>query len=498
MKRFGSARSFAVLRPLLARTVSASQFGRVEKNKSRQRAARLPSTTYDVSSGSPNTARGGFSPKAAEELVSLPPLRCPGGPRLRAEGIKQLFKVPHAGILAQYDQRFVLNLKLTHQLVSYLSRTTLKTPDKVLVELGPGAGTLTRSLLTRPCVGVLGVEVDERFNAHLEQIRAYTNGKFQWVNADVLKVDELTLLREAFPRFVDVNLRHPPTEAGGEPSGSGYEGAPLRSSQREHILRQRAQRSGSGGAAAGARRSRGSSRTARRVAETIAAMDGAVSGDGGAHAEEGSSYSYSTHRTSPNPAFDITDHWWADGDAKVEVVANLPFDIITELLMRYAVDCSRHRGLFAFGRVPLHVFTQKEIADRVLAPAGSLAFSRLSVLIQCYFHVRLKQTFTEWTYFPRTEVLGALLLLEPRAVPLASGLDGAALIHFTDLLMKPGQRGTTVHKALLTFAPPEVAQYILQECRMDGAVTVLDLTVEEVVQMAVLWRQFITTSQQQQ
>ncbi|AIO01697.1 rRNA dimethyltransferase, putative [Leishmania panamensis] len=425
--------------------------------------------------------------------VALPPLRCPGGPRVTAEGIKQLYKVPHAGFLAKYDQRFMLNLKLTHQLVSYLSRTTLTTPDKVLVELGPGVGTLTRSLLTRPCVGVLGVEVDERFNPHLEQIRNYTNQKFQWVTADVLKVDELELLRSAFPHFVKANMRRPPspghetseanaaagadadsgsqragfTGDAGEHDTEGYEGAPLRSAQRERLLRQRRAR----------KPHLHSGATSRR-------------GAGGAADTAGTA-------TPPNPAFDVTNHWWSNGNAKVEVIANLPFAIITELLMRYAVDCAQHRGLFAFGRVPVHIFAQREVAERILAPAGSVEFSRLSVLCQCFFHVRLKQTFVDQTYYPRTEVEGAMLTLEPRSVPLAHDLDASTLIHFTNLLMKPGLRAATVHKSLSRFAPAELVQYMLQELRMDGAMTVLDLSVVEVTRLASLWQQFVTMSQQQ-
>ncbi|KAG5490953.1 hypothetical protein JIQ42_00839 [Leishmania sp. Namibia] len=483
--------------PLLRRSRVEARWNRAAATQ--HRASRRPSTivssttTYDISAAvmhGPSASPSSSSQAAAP--VALPPLRCPGGPRVKAEGIKQLYKVPHAGFLAKYDQRFMLNLKLTHQLVSYLSRTTLTTPDKVLVELGPGVGSLTRSLLTRPCVGVLGIEVDERFNPHLEQIRTYTNNKFQWVTADVLKVDELELLRSAFPHFVTANMRRPPssrpetcatdsaagtTASGGSgwaaftdnanaPNEEGYEGAPLRSTQRERLLRQRRARQP---CQHGGTRYRG--------------------GAGGAADPETA--------TSPNPAFDITDHWWSDGNAKVEVIANLPFEIITELLMRYAVDCAQHRGLFAFGRVPVHVFTQREVAERILAPAGSVEFSRLSVLCQCFFHARLKQTFRDETYYPRTEVEGAMLTLEPRSVPLAHGVGASTLIHFTDLLMKPGMRAATVHKSLSRFAPAELVQYMLQELRMDGAMTVLDLSVMEVTRLASLWHQFVTMSQQQ-
>lgn len=508
------------------------------------------------SRGGASGGGGGFKGnRTPSDLAALPALRCPGGPRIKAEGIKQLFKVPHAGILAQYDQRFVLNLKLTHQIASHLSRTTLRTSDKVLLELGPGAGSLTRSLLTRPCVGVVGVECDERFNAHLEQIRSYTRGKFQWINADVLALDEVAVVRRYFPEFARRNIRSRTQERGdvddeniknnnntnSNENGSstvatadddGYEGAPLRSSQRDWLLRQRQSRNPFANAAVASSPSSNSNSKRQQEEPSPARRNISYNKHGG---DESKNTNTNTNTGDSAAAFAVTDRWWSDGDAKVEVVANLPFSIITELLMRYAVDCSRRQGLFSFGRVPLHIFTQKEVADRITAPAGSIHFSKLSVLSQAFFHVKVQQVFTEWTFYPKTEVLGAMLTLEPRVAPLGwsastlstatvggggngkdnysynnatsrrgggSGVmplvDGAALIHFTDLLMKGRHRGATIHKALSAFMPPEVVQYVLQASRMDGAMTVLDLSVEELVRMAGMWRTFLTASQQQQ
>lgn len=368
---------------------------------------------------------------------------------MTSQDIRHLFKVPSSGYLAKYDQRFILNLKLTHQIMAHLSKTN-KTNDKLLIELGPGAGALTRSLLTRPSFGVLGIEVDPRYNALLEQISSQTEGKFQWRNADVLKVDEFELVEEVYPRFARMHERQP---ASG--SASGGAAGPMTNSHRANVLRNRRRKNQTN-----------DSNSERKC-------------DGSTEADE-----------APGDL-----QWWANGDCKVEVVGNLPFSIATELLMRYAVDCSMQRGLYRFGRVPLHFFVQKEIAERLTATPNTPQFSRLSVLSQNFFRVAIRQTFTEMTYFPRTEVLGCLATLEPRVAPLVD-VNASVLINFVDMLMKPGMRNQMISKALHRCMPNEVVLYILQELRMDGSVLPAQLSTIEVARMARMWQAYLEATNQ--
>jgi 16S rRNA A1518/A1519 N6-dimethyltransferase RsmA/KsgA/DIM1 with predicted DNA glycosylase/AP lyase activity len=367
---------------------------------------------------------------------------------MTSQDIKTLFNVPSGGYLAKHDQRFILNLKLTHQIMSHLAKTN-KTNDKLLVELGPGAGALTRSLLTRPSFGVLGIELDSRYNTLLEQISTQTDGKFQWRNADVLSVDEFSMIKEVFPTFAERHERKP-VNTGDQDGGAA---GPMASAARAEVLRRRRQRSQSSATI---------NQTAMEAADALKDLQ-----------------------------------WWANGDAKVEVIGNLPFSISTELLMRYAVDCSAQRGLYRFGRVPLHFFVQKEIAERLTATSNTPQFSRLSVLSQNFFRVAVRQTFTEMTYFPRTEVLGCLVTLEPRVAPLID-VNASVLINFLDLVMKPGMRNQMVSKALNRCMPQEVVMYILQELRIDGSVLPAQLSAMEVSRMARMWQVYLETTNQSQ
>lgn len=78
-----------------------------------------------------------------------------------------------------------------------LSQNFLKTPkpfcehirvDKntLVVEIGCGPGSITRQLLKK-CPKVVGIEIDERFDPILSQLRDYHDGKFQFLIADALK-----------------------------------------------------------------------------------------------------------------------------------------------------------------------------------------------------------------------------------------------------------------------------------------------------------------------
>jgi 16S rRNA A1518/A1519 N6-dimethyltransferase RsmA/KsgA/DIM1 with predicted DNA glycosylase/AP lyase activity len=360
-------------------------------------------------------------------VAVLPKLRCPGGPRLSSHGIRQLFNAPNSRTLANNDQRFILNLKLTHQIMVHLSKSSAPSKEKLFLELGPGAGALTRSILTRPSAGVLGVELDKRFNPLLQQIHLETKGKFQWVNGDVLKCDEYEMIQKMFPLFAAQHERLRPADFD--------KAAPLASAER---IRDKQQQGHSG----------------------------------------------------------VADRWWSDGGAMVEVIANLPFSVISRLLVRYAVDCDTRQGVFRFGRVPLHVFAQKEVAERMTATPGTGQFSMLSVLLQNYFKVHVRQTFREKTYYPETEVLGAFLTLEPRPVPLV-GVAASSLVAFLSLAMQPHSRGITIFKALRRFLPEEVAGYMLQELRLDGSLMPLQLSVAEVAGMAMLWQRFLEATNQE-
>ena len=84
-------------------------------------------------------------------------------------------------------QHFLLDLNLTDKIAR------LAAPHSTIIEIGPGPGGLTRSLLTAGAKHVIAIEKDERFLPPLQEITQVADGRLQVINADALKVDPAKL-----------------------------------------------------------------------------------------------------------------------------------------------------------------------------------------------------------------------------------------------------------------------------------------------------------------
>ncbi len=106
------------------------------------------------------------------------------------------------GAVKSLGQHFLLDLNLTDRIARApgdLSRVTV-------LEIGPGPGGLTRSLLNAGAQRVLAIERDDRFLPALEELaRAYPN-RLTIVHADALKISEPTVLPPPANAKVVANL----------------------------------------------------------------------------------------------------------------------------------------------------------------------------------------------------------------------------------------------------------------------------------------------------
>ena len=98
------------------------------------------------------------------------------------------------------------------------------------------------------------------------------------------------------------------------------------------------------------------------------------------------------------------------GQAPRRVVANLPYNISTVLLLGWL------RRIDAFESLTL--MFQKEVVDRLAASVGSPDYGRLSVVTQWLCEVRPQFGIDRRAFTPPPKVASTVVRLEPRAAPL--------------------------------------------------------------------------------
>lgn len=95
------------------------------------------------------------------------------------------------------------------------------------------------------------------------------------------------------------------------------------------------------------------------------------------------------------------------------IVANLPYNVGTALLLRWLEDIWRDPGCYD----RLIVMFQREVAERLTAEPGCRAYGRLSVLTQWLCEAAVVQHVPAAAFTPPPKVDSAVVRLIPRAAP---------------------------------------------------------------------------------
>ncbi len=130
----------------------------------------------------------------------------------------------------------------------------------------------------------------------------------------------------------------------------------------------------------------------RRCLEALAPLI-AVS-DGRLHLIEGDALSVSLDSFGPGP---------------IRIVANLPYNIATPLLIGWLRQADRITSMT--------LMFQREVADRIVARPGEDAWSRLSVLCNWRCQTRISMTLPPQAFTPPPKVSSAVVSLIPRTPP---------------------------------------------------------------------------------
>ncbi len=160
--------------------------------------------------------------------------------------------------------------------------------------------------------------------------------------------------------------------------------------------------------------------------------------------------------------------------APAHVVANLPYNIATPLLVRWLAT-----EPWPPWWQSLTLMFQREVADRIVAAPGSEAYGRLAVLAGARAHARIALTLPPEAFTPSPRVSSAVVHLTPRldpAVPVAA-LERVTAAAF-------GQRRKMLRAAMRALAGGVEA---LDAAQIDGARRAETLTIAEFEALARAW-----------
>ncbi|MER8371912.1 16S rRNA (adenine(1518)-N(6)/adenine(1519)-N(6))-dimethyltransferase RsmA [Mesorhizobium sp. M1338] len=105
----------------------------------------------------------------------------------------------------------------------------------------------------------------------------------------------------------------------------------------------------------------------------------------------------------------------AGSGSPVKIVANLPYNIGTELLVRW-LTVSDWPPFYT----SMTLMFQREVAERIVAPAGSDSYGRLGVLAGWRTEARIAFDVPPQAFTPPPKVTSSVVHLVPRVAPLAA------------------------------------------------------------------------------
>lgn len=292
-------------------------------------------------------------------MSKIPPLPTTG----------ELIKLFGLSAKQQLSQNFLLDLNITDK----IARLALPIENKTFIEVGPGPGSLTRSVLKQNPRKLIVVEKDTRFVPALETIQsAVEKDKMIIERNDVLKTDMESLLHK-----------------------------------------------------------------------------------------------HKTRKAS----------WDAESDVKI--VGNLPFNIATALLIQWMKEIPQRSGVFAYGRAPMILMFQKEVAMRITAQKGQKEYSRLSVMVQHQCTAKCLFDLDGSVFVPPPKVKATAVYIEPLIEPLGNvSIDSLEYV----LQKAFGQRRKTIKNSIT--AINDKAVELLNLANVDHSLRPQDLSIEEWCRLA--------------
>lgn len=177
---------------------------------------------------------------------------------------------------------------------------------------------------------------------------------------------------------------------------------------------------------------------------------------------------------------------------RLHLIGNLPFNISTRLIINWLEDISLRRGAFVHPDTRMTLTFQKEVAERICAPAFSHQRCRLSVMCQIWTKPLLKFLIPGKAFVPKPEVDAGIVKFIPLARPkteLPFVLVEKVIRHIFNMRQKYFRRGFS------TLFPPDqreqITEHLLEKADIDGTLRPFQLTEEQCISMCEVYADFI-------
>ncbi len=168
--------------------------------------------------------------------------------------------------------------------------------------------------------------------------------------------------------------------------------------------------------------------------------------------------------------FDARGHL---GQDRAKVVANLPYNIATALLVNWLTSEPWPPWYDL-----LVLMFQREVAERIVAKVGDDAYSRLSVLTGWRAEAKILFDVAPSAFVPPPKVTSSVVRLVPRATPLAC--DSAALQRVTEAGF--GQRRKMLRQSLKSLGIDTLS--LLAQAGIEPTARAEEIPVEGFVALA--------------
>lgn len=129
---------------------------------------------------------------------------------------------------------------------------------------------------------------------------------------------------------------------------------------------------------------------------------------------------YQLPKELPSYVYDFQKDWSDTKLPPIRVIGNLPFSISTALLIKYLHHISLRNSFWQYGRVPMLLTFQDEVARRICATPASSDRSRLSAMSQNYCKVEYLFRISGMSFTPSAGVNTGVVRFEPRVEPISS------------------------------------------------------------------------------